>query len=322
MKKLVFLALAATALQPALAVDNLPVIDAASATRTIRYVDIGGILYNQTILADTLGANILGDVTASPAANTIGARLKTINETLNLPLLCSVTTAAPSYVNGTNNYLNCDTAGGLRVSGAGGGGGSVTVTSSALPTGAATSAKQPALGTAGTPSADVITIQGASAGTAVKTQGGAADGAAVAGNPDRIAGKDQDGNTQDILTDRQGILASPYTGACDATGTNGCRETRTQMNVNTSQTICPAVASPNKPISQEIYFTFAGIGVSFSGATLTGQAVGTSLTTSPTYEYAAAGVVYTFPVPQTNAITAYTAVASPGIAVCVQKWGI
>lgn len=36
-----------------------------------------------------------------------------------------------------------------------------------LPTGAATAAKQPALGTAGTPSADVITIQGASTGTAV-----------------------------------------------------------------------------------------------------------------------------------------------------------
>lgn len=40
-----------------------------------------------------------------------------------------------------------------------------------LPTGASTSAKQPALGTAGTPSADVITIQGATSMTAVKVDG-------------------------------------------------------------------------------------------------------------------------------------------------------
>ncbi|MGX9981118.1 hypothetical protein [Methylobacterium fujisawaense] len=40
----------------------------------------------------------------------------------------------------------------------------VVVNSSALPAGAATAAKQPALGTAGTPSADVLTVQGASTG--------------------------------------------------------------------------------------------------------------------------------------------------------------
>lgn len=41
----------------------------------------------------------------------------------------------------------------------------VTVSSSALPTGAATAAKQPALGTAGTASSDVITVQGIASGT-------------------------------------------------------------------------------------------------------------------------------------------------------------
>ena len=40
-----------------------------------------------------------------------------------------------------------------------------------LPTGAATSAKQPALGTGGTPSPDVITVQGISTGTALKVDG-------------------------------------------------------------------------------------------------------------------------------------------------------
>lgn len=51
--------------------------------------------------------------------------------------------------------------------------GAVVVSSSALPTGAATSAKQPALGTAGTPSADVITVQGAVSMTALKVDGSA-----------------------------------------------------------------------------------------------------------------------------------------------------
>ena len=42
-----------------------------------------------------------------------------------------------------------------------------------LPTGAATSAKQPALGTAGTPSSDVLTVQGAASMTALKVDGSA-----------------------------------------------------------------------------------------------------------------------------------------------------
>src|SRR4029077_14577968 len=40
-----------------------------------------------------------------------------------------------------------------------------------LPTGAATAAKQPALGTAGTASADVITVQGIASMTALKVDG-------------------------------------------------------------------------------------------------------------------------------------------------------
>jgi hypothetical protein len=49
----------------------------------------------------------------------------------------------------------------------------VDVVTSALPTGAATSAKQPALGTAGTASADVITVQGIASMTALKVDGSA-----------------------------------------------------------------------------------------------------------------------------------------------------
>lgn len=49
--------------------------------------------------------------------------------------------------------------------------GAVVVSSSALPTGAATSAKQPALGTAGSASSDVITVQGIASGTAQPVSG-------------------------------------------------------------------------------------------------------------------------------------------------------
>lgn len=49
----------------------------------------------------------------------------------------------------------------------------VDIVSSALPSGAATAAKQPALGTAGTASADVITVQGIASMTALKVDGSA-----------------------------------------------------------------------------------------------------------------------------------------------------
>ena len=49
----------------------------------------------------------------------------------------------------------------------------VSASSLPLPTGASTAAKQPALGTAGTPSADVITIQGATSMTPIKVDGSA-----------------------------------------------------------------------------------------------------------------------------------------------------
>jgi hypothetical protein len=51
--------------------------------------------------------------------------------------------------------------------------GDVDVTSSALPTGASTAAKQPALGTAGAASADVISVQGVASGTVIPVSDGA-----------------------------------------------------------------------------------------------------------------------------------------------------
>lgn len=91
----------------------------------------------------------------------------------------AVTTAAPTYTTGQTSPLSLTTAGALRVdasattqpvsgtvtANAGTGTMAVSAASLPLPTGAATAAKQPALGTAGAASADVITVQGAASMT-------------------------------------------------------------------------------------------------------------------------------------------------------------
>jgi hypothetical protein len=95
----------------------------------------------------------------------------------------SVTTGSPTYTTGNINPLSLTTAGALRVDG------SSTVqpvsgtfwqatqpisaASLPLPSGAATSAKQPALGTAGSASTDVLTVQGIASMTALKVDGSA-----------------------------------------------------------------------------------------------------------------------------------------------------
>lgn len=99
---------------------------------------------------------------------------------------------------GNERGLNVDASGNIGVTDASGSltvDGTVAATQSgtwnvtnisgtvSLPTGASTAAKQPALGTAGTPSADVITIQGASSMTAVVIGGPVAHDGVASGNP-------------------------------------------------------------------------------------------------------------------------------------------
>jgi len=67
----------------------------------------------------------------------------------------AVTTSAPSYTTAKTNPLSLDTSGNLRV----------------IASGAATAAKQPALGVAGTASTDVITVQGIASGVAQPVSG-------------------------------------------------------------------------------------------------------------------------------------------------------
>lgn len=61
--------------------------------------------------------------------------------------------------------------------------------SGSLPAGAATAAKQPALGTAGAASADVLTVQGIAGMTPFLASGSVASGVADSGNPLKVGGK-------------------------------------------------------------------------------------------------------------------------------------
>lgn len=72
-------------------------------------------------------------------------------------ILTATTTAAPTYTNGKSNPPSTTTTGDIRVYDAIG----------------ATAAKQPALGTAGSPSADVISVQGVANGRSIIVDGSA-----------------------------------------------------------------------------------------------------------------------------------------------------
>lgn len=78
-------------------------------------------------------------------------------------------------VTDNSGSLTVDNAGTFAVQAAQSGTWNITNVSGtvSLPTGAATAAKQPALGTAGTPSADVLTVQGITSMTALKVDGSA-----------------------------------------------------------------------------------------------------------------------------------------------------
>jgi hypothetical protein len=116
-----------------------------------------------------------------------------------------------------------------------------------------------------------------------------------------------------LSTSTGGVLDSPRTGACDSSGTNGCKITKTLLATNTVASICPATANI---ISQEIYFTTGGVGISLSGdSALASATVGTGAHAAD-LEFDTGGVNYPFPVPQTNTIYAYGAA---GVITCIQK---
>lgn len=125
--------------------DNVA-ITAGSGT-TIAADDIGGVLHQRVKISQGADGAATDVSSAAP---------------LNVTLANTGANATPVTVNGTVAATQSGTWNVNNVSG--------TVS---LPTGAATAAKQPALGTAGTPSSDVITVQGVTSMTPLKVDGSA-----------------------------------------------------------------------------------------------------------------------------------------------------
>lgn len=150
----------------ALKVDGSGVTQPVSGTVTAN----AGTNLNTSALALETGGNL-----ASIKTNTDNLNFSQASTTLGQkgPLIQgAVSISAPSYANGQTDPFSLTTAGSLRTDSS-----STTQPISAsalpLPSGASTAAKQPALGTGGSPSTDVITVQGISSGTALKVDGSA-----------------------------------------------------------------------------------------------------------------------------------------------------
>ncbi len=169
------------------------------------------------------------------------------------------TAADPTYVEGsTTNPLSVDLSGYLRTLAKQSGTWNITNVSGtvSLPTGAATAAKQPALGTAGTASADVITVQGKSgmtaldvniaSGTITGTMSGTISNAsdAVATNSNNLQGLSYNYGYNGATWDRLQVDANKFLKVVPnpyaATSTNG---STTIATGNTFQTILASNSS-------------------------------------------------------------------------------
>lgn len=171
---------------------------------SVAYVKSDGTLVTQlSVGADNvLDVNVIGAVIPPPVGGATEAEQQT-----QTALLQSI----------DSNLVACNT-------------GAVVVSSSALPTGAATAAKQPALGTAGTASADVISVQGVAGMTSIKV-----DGSAV---------------TQPISA---ASLPLPTGAALDATLTGGSQVTAIKAGGNTATvTAASALKVDGSAVTQPI----------------------------------------------------------------------
>lgn len=125
---------------------------------------VSGTVTVQQATAGNLNATVVGSVTAkiseggNDATVTASNALKVDGSAVTQPISGSVT----ATISGTVAATQSGTWDIQNITG-----------SVPLPTGAATAAKQPALGTAGTASADVITVQGIASMTALKVDGSA-----------------------------------------------------------------------------------------------------------------------------------------------------
>lgn len=119
------------------------------------------------VVLPALQITALTPPTTVTVTQTTGSNLHTAVD--SLPSIPAGSNAIGSV--SVSNFPGTQPVSGTVTANAGTGTFAVSATALPLPTGAATSAKQPALGVAGTPSTDVLTVQGAASMTALKVDG-------------------------------------------------------------------------------------------------------------------------------------------------------
>jgi hypothetical protein len=192
----------------------------------------------------------------------------------------AVTTAAPSYTTGQTSPLSLDVSGGLRVAShpvtqsgtwtvqpgntanttawlTTGTGGTFPATQSgtwnitnvsgtvSLPTGAATAAKQPALGTAGSPSTDVISVQGVASGTAMPISAASLPLPSLAAT----STKQSDGSQKTQIVDGSGNVAAMTSNALNVQCAN-CSGSGVSATDQTAFTAGSSVLAPGGGLYQ------------------------------------------------------------------------
>jgi hypothetical protein len=142
-------------------------VDSTTQRKTIKVSELPSITIANTAFTANAGTNLNTSSLALESGNLsiisgntsllVNSQASTTSSQKGVLNLTATTTSAPTYTTATSNPFSTNTSGELRVDFSRG----------------ATAAKQPALGTAGSPSADVITIQGTSGARAVIVDGSA-----------------------------------------------------------------------------------------------------------------------------------------------------
>lgn len=140
--------------------DNIPTRDRDTNNIDLAAKDVAGVLFPRNILCDTTGADITPLTDTALRASAVPVSLASVpsHAVTNAGTFATQAAQSGSWTVNAN---------------AGTGTFAVSAASLPLPSGASTAAKQPALGTAGTASADVITVQGIASMTALKTDASA-----------------------------------------------------------------------------------------------------------------------------------------------------
>ena len=129
---------------------SLP-LPTGAATSALQTTEIGYL----AVLGSSVPVNVLNNV--SVTGSTVSLQASGTNLTANGSGALNVNVTNSQSVSGST----------VQVTGLNGGAVAVSAASLPLPTGAATSALQPGYGSAGTPSANVVTVQGITGGTAL-----------------------------------------------------------------------------------------------------------------------------------------------------------